>query len=281
MNVEKTEQPKAETTATNSNEKIPPKLVLPQYRISVYVDEQVTRRFITICPISISGADGILGRGTRVWAARELLENGELSDDVVAIKDYWIDADREREGDVVQSILDAAPDEAGRATLMNHIVHILCHGDVYRTLIRIVIRDGEHPEATNVMVRDSTRNLKEAIARKHAAIPLQRPKASPSQIPSRKDQLALGAHTPVAPSSYFTPPAREGRPLPGVRIRNRLVMKQVGRPLHSEQSLRAAFSAIHDVCTGTCAITVSPGEPILTKPDGRPRIDTPLRLDAS
>lgn len=54
--------------------------------MDVRVDERVTHQFITIRPLSISGADGILGRGTRVWAARELLEGGKQSEDIVAIE---------------------------------------------------------------------------------------------------------------------------------------------------------------------------------------------------
>lgn len=112
--------------------------------------------------------------------------------------------------------MDAAPDEASRATLNNY-VDVICHGDVYRKQIRIIRRDGQHPEATYVMARDETRNLKQAIARKDSAI-----------APHR------------------------------VRCRNGLVMRQVGKPLHSEQSLRAAFSALHDACTGEHAVTTLP-----------------------
>lgn len=237
-NVEK--QSTTGTAPTSSGQTIEFRTSFPQYEIDVRVDERVTRRFITTCPLSISGADGILGRGTRVWAARELLQGGEQSEDVVAIKDYWIDADREREGDIVKSIMDAAPDEAGRAILKDHIVDVLCHGDVYRKQIRIIRRDGQHLEATYVMARDETRNPKQAIARKDSAI-----------APHR------------------------------VRCRNRLVMRQVGKPLHSEQSLRAAFSALHDACTGEHAVTTLPIHRLtLTKPDDRPRTDTSLRLDA-
>lgn len=206
---------------------------------------------MTISPISTSGADEIIGRGTRVWEARELLDDGKESDRVVAIKDYWIDEDREREGKVVESILAAAPGESHRIKLKDYIVDILCHGDVYREHIEIIKRDGEKPMMAKDMVKDSTRDLKEAIKRRNCAIDLRRPKATLASIPSQEHQVASGTHTPVPPSSYLAAPTvRKGRPLAGVRTRNRLVMSQVGTCLHNEQSLRAVFSGLRDVCKG-------------------------------
>lgn len=265
------------TAAADSAQAAAPEALHPQYILSVRVDEQVFRRFVTVSPISLSGADGIIGRGTRVWAARELLDNGEQSDDIVAIKDYWIDADQEREGDVVQSIMDAAPDEAGRAKLKNHIVDILCHGDVHRNHTGIVKRDGEHPEVVHVIAPDSTCDLREAIARREAAVESQRQRAHAARIASQSDQLASGVYSPY---SYFAP-IKERRPLAGVRIHNRLVMKQVGRSLHSEKSLRTAFSALHDVCTGQCVAPTSPAGTSLTASDYRAPTNTLLWLDAS
>lgn len=245
----KGKKPDAGKVEMEADPDTPAELERPRYILNVRVDEQVTRRFITISPISILAADGILGRGTRVWKARELVD-GKESEEHFAIKDYWIDEDREREGEVVQSIVEAAPDDAHRAKLKKHIVDILCHGDVYREHISIVKRDGENPIVAKEMVADSTRDLKEAIRRRNRAIDLQPPKAPIASIPSQKDQVVSGIHTPVPPSSYLAASLRRGRPLPGVRTRNRLVMKQVGTCLHNEQSLRAVFSGLRDVCTG-------------------------------
>lgn len=222
----------------------------PRYIIDVRVDEQVTRRFMTISPISTSGAYGIIGRGTRVWEARELLDGGKESDRVVAIKDYWIDEDREREGKIVESIVGAAPDEAHRVKLKKHIVDILCHGDVYREHIKIVKRDGEKPVMAKEMAKNSTPDLTEAIKRRNCAIDLRRPKATLASTLSQEHQVASGTHIPFPPSSYLAAPLRKGRPLAGVRTRNRLVMSQVGTCLHNERSLRAVFSGLRDVCKG-------------------------------
>ncbi len=62
--------------------------------------------------LSNHSAESILGRGTRVWSAR-LLVNGEPSGELVAIKDTWIDADRPREGDILRAIRSAIYDASG------------------------------------------------------------------------------------------------------------------------------------------------------------------------
>lgn len=246
-------QPGTETAATNPNQGATTDAAHPRFIVDVRVDEQLTRRFVTVSPLSMSGANGIFGRGTRVWEARELLEDGKESDTVVALKDYWVDVDGNREGDVVKSILDVAPDEAGRAMLRDHIIDILCHGDVYRKHTSIVKRDGQRSEAVNETVPTSTRDLKAAIARRNFAVNLRRPHGRPCQ----SNQPSSGEHTPVSASSYFDVPALwQKRPLLSVRFRNRLVMRQVGKPLHSEQSLRAIFSALHDVCFGKGAVII-------------------------
>lgn len=56
--------------------------------------------FITTRPLATFGADAMVGRGTRVYEARD--EHGNI----VAIKDSWRDEDREPEGKILEMIFE-------------------------------------------------------------------------------------------------------------------------------------------------------------------------------
>lgn len=198
-----------------------------RYIINVRVDEQVTRRFITTTPISLQGAVGIRGRGTRVWKAHEIINEKE-GDQEVAVKDYWIDANREREGDIVKDIIATAPNEACRTLLKNHIVDVLCHGDVYREHVSIIEREERQPVKVEKMMRNSTRDLKGAIGRRNPVM----------------------NRASVTPHTYPMSSLSKRRPPLGTKIRNQLVTKQIGKPLHAENSLYSVFSGLLDVSNG-------------------------------
>ena len=63
-------------------------------------DKQRLRRFRTMQIIS-SGAEPLLGRGTRVFEAVEINENRDPNGSPVVLKDTWVDSDRTREGNVI------------------------------------------------------------------------------------------------------------------------------------------------------------------------------------
>ena len=56
--------------------------------------------FITTRPLATFGADAMVGRGTRVYEARDKHGN------IVAIKDAWRDEDREPEGKILEMIFE-------------------------------------------------------------------------------------------------------------------------------------------------------------------------------
>ncbi|KAI0085147.1 hypothetical protein BDY19DRAFT_1059765 [Irpex rosettiformis] len=76
------------------------------------------------------GAEAMRSRGTRVWQARILGPNGQLSDRIVVLKDYWVDHDRLREATIRQRILDDAKTEDQRDVLRRHLLTPLYSGDV-------------------------------------------------------------------------------------------------------------------------------------------------------
>jgi hypothetical protein len=69
------------------------------------------------------------GRGTRVFEAIELDENGEPNGPRVVLKDIWIDSDRMREGDILSSLYESADGE-DRRSVEKHFLTTICHGDV-------------------------------------------------------------------------------------------------------------------------------------------------------
>ncbi|KAF7790466.1 hypothetical protein EIP86_001421 [Pleurotus ostreatoroseus] len=79
-----------------------------QYQITVHSSDGDTLNYRTLGVLSDSGASRLLSRGTRVWKAVRIV-NGEETGEPVALKDVWVDSDREREGD---ALVDAVEGES-------------------------------------------------------------------------------------------------------------------------------------------------------------------------
>ncbi|KAI0922893.1 hypothetical protein AcV5_009760 [Taiwanofungus camphoratus] len=102
----------------------------PRYDITVCTPEAEEVVYRTIGVLSDVGANAPLGRGTCVWEARKVVGNKEYSDPV-ALKDSWIDSDRDRKGDLSASLRDSASSEEDREDIDAHFLTVLHHGDVY------------------------------------------------------------------------------------------------------------------------------------------------------
>ena len=89
--------------------------------------------FRTTRIISSHGAEPLRGRGTRVFEAVELDQNGEPNGSHVVLKDIWIDSDRTREGNILTSLYEAAEDE-DKQLVQKHFLTTICHGDVWTEL---------------------------------------------------------------------------------------------------------------------------------------------------
>ncbi|EKM55402.1 uncharacterized protein PHACADRAFT_208921 [Phanerochaete carnosa HHB-10118-sp] len=176
--------------------------------------------------ISQMAADGIYGRGTRVWSARLKTADGSKSP-LVVIKDYWVDIDRQREGAISRDIQVAAtrdPDEL--KFLQKHLPTVYAHGDVL-----IAHSSDETPSLDDIIIRHkgitASIDLISGLARSREPTP-DTPSSHLSQssfvdrFPRRIVQLDPKAHY-------------------------RIVFEEFGRPLHDEKSLAVAFRAIHDV----------------------------------
>jgi Fungal protein kinase len=102
-----------------------------QFIITVHPhDNSKPRRFRTQKMISSIGAERLRGRGTRVFEAIEIDENGAEKGPVVVLKDTWIDHDRPREGDILAQLHDEANPE-DKKLVEKHFLTTVCHGDVW------------------------------------------------------------------------------------------------------------------------------------------------------
>jgi hypothetical protein len=86
--------------------------------------------FRTTQVISSYGAEPLRGRGTRVFEAVEVDENGNITGSPVVLKDIWIDSDRTREGNILAS-LHAAANIEDRQLVEKHFLTTVYHGDVW------------------------------------------------------------------------------------------------------------------------------------------------------
>jgi hypothetical protein len=76
--------------------------------------------------LSSYGAEPLLGRGTRVFEAFELDGNGKH----VVLKDMWIDSNLMREGNILESLREAA-DKDDNELLKKYFLTTVAHGDVW------------------------------------------------------------------------------------------------------------------------------------------------------
>lgn len=84
--------------------------------------------------VSDYGTIKLRGRGTRVWEVTQCTKEGEpLPGDptTVILKDYWVDADRDREGDIHRQILDDAKQMGKYDEVKAIILMVRAHGVVY------------------------------------------------------------------------------------------------------------------------------------------------------
>ncbi|KAI6154649.1 hypothetical protein BKA82DRAFT_1005590 [Pisolithus tinctorius] len=75
-----------------------------QYIITVHSENRGTIEYQTTNVISDFGADGVRGRGTRVFEVCPMLRDGKLDAAPVVLKDSWRVCDRQREDKILQEI---------------------------------------------------------------------------------------------------------------------------------------------------------------------------------
>lgn len=200
----------------------------PPCQYDIEVHQMVDGNVVTVvyCTLKLLfhvAADGILGRGTRVWSAYPA-DADPTEDNIVAIKDGWLDVNRTREGNARGRIRKAVEDrnDANLSRILEqHFLHTVAHGDV------LVAGAPDTTPVLGGIEPIEVLNLMQTIS------------------PSRSES---SSH----PSSHYSESSYVDQAVPktlqrGQRVHYRIVSQEVGTALHDETSLSTAFKAIRDV----------------------------------
>jgi len=201
------------------------------YEIAVRcnVNDEVTERIYRTSQIlSDHSADGLRGRGSRVYKAHLLDTDGKETGDPVAIKDVWLDNDHDREGDIMRAIYDDVSAE-DRITLRKYLLTMECHGDVF-------------------VNGKQDRTLDQSALGPVADFHLRRTPLAPQRPFTSSVGLAPSVHirAPLEPSRQYPP-----------KVHYRIVFKEVGTSLYVVRSLANVFQSLRDVINGKNCLILS------------------------
>ncbi|KAI0943406.1 hypothetical protein AcW1_002575 [Taiwanofungus camphoratus] len=195
----------------------------PRYDITVRTPEAEEVVYHTIGVLSDVGANAPLGRGTRVWEARKVVGNKEYSDPV-ALKDSWIDSDRDREGDLSASLRDSASSEEDREDIDARFLTVLHHGDVYI--------DGNADDTRTLMTRSM--EIPSECSRYNVQI-------SPEDILSGSNTGTGHYRTPQEYNQEMIEPMHHPK------AHYRIVFKEVCKPLYKITSLALILKVLSHI----------------------------------
>ena len=101
-----------------------------QYDIVVRSMNGTCQTYRTRRLISDAGGTYLHGRATRVWEAVRL-EKGVETDEIVALKDSWVDEYRDREASINARVREAGTSQEERDKLGEMIMQVVAYGDVH------------------------------------------------------------------------------------------------------------------------------------------------------
>lgn len=206
----------------------------PRYDITVRVSDTKHVVYRTVKVLSDIGANAMQGRGTRVWEARQIV-NGEERGDSVALKDSWIDSDRDREGTVFQALRDSNTTKKFQKRLDRHFLTVLCQGDVY-----------VHGE------QDHTRDL----MTQGVEIPSGCAKLQNSPLPGTSVKRQVHTKSRHGTGDHRTAEEHDDQDLmipPTPKAHYRIVFKEVCEPLFEITSLALIFKVLSQTVLGKCS----------------------------
>ncbi|KAI0341438.1 hypothetical protein BDW22DRAFT_1485428 [Trametopsis cervina] len=193
-------------------------------------DQQVCKTtYRTLDPLANVAAEAAQGRGTRVWKGRQVDREGNVTGNIVVVKDCWIDDDRTREGDILAAIEKAAQasdNPLHKERFDRHFLHVVCHGDVYI--------DGE---------KDNTL----ALMRKSAPLPSSLP---PYELKRLEAAVAV-ANPPVGSVQGDLDVSKKKAMVEhGAKTRYRIVFQECGKTIDKLTSAMKICKALHEANTG-------------------------------
>lgn len=176
-------------------------------------------------------AEAPRGRCTRVWQARKL--GGDNLDkpegEAVVLKDTWVDYDRDREGNIMEAVINDLSTPEDRETLREILLTVLCHGDVLGP-------DG-HEDSTRLVPSDRWQ-----------------PYSLNEETSTEEDARTTSTNSLANSGAYGAlPPKPRGYDKPVLFTRKthyRIVFEEVGTPLNQVDNLRHVFKALWNVSRG-------------------------------
>ncbi|EED84056.1 predicted protein [Postia placenta Mad-698-R] len=216
----------------------------PRLDIDVRDQNGTVVRYRTIRWLSDDGANDLRSRGTRVWEVCILSDDGEEGVDRFALKDQWIDADRQREGMIIEQLRNAKTKKSTRDIIDRSLLTVERHGDVYV--------EGMHDHTHSLMTRDGVPPLH--IGFKFQQIPEDGVKETTTTKLRKRTQAGVGNYQ--TPNELRTASAQKIETY-HPKVHYRIVFKEVCKPLREYTSLKdifyilinaaGALIALHDV----------------------------------
>ncbi|CAE6413090.1 unnamed protein product [Rhizoctonia solani] len=233
----------------------------PSYIIAVHnSDTEVATQYQTLCVLSDVGADSPVSRGTRVWIVGKLvnglaagpfyalkdvwvgkLVNGLAAAPFYALKDVWVHDDRTPEHELVLEIRNSQPDDA------QHFLTPVDYGYVPHDPATPVIRDNTHKT-----LRRQELELT-GIVLQTQSLPAIRP-TSKSQTSKSVARDSIGVSGDIPNSPWGVAVLGETYLSKNARQHYRMVVKEIGDPVHSLRNFTDIFTAIQGGWKGLHAI---------------------------
>ncbi|OSX62315.1 hypothetical protein POSPLADRAFT_1143236 [Postia placenta MAD-698-R-SB12] len=228
----------------------------PRYDIIVRDKDGKETVYRTTRMISDVGANPIRSRGTRVWEAREL-RNDEEYGPAVVLRDSWIDADRQNEGDILETFRSAKTEPDDEELIDQGLLSVVCHGDVFV--------DTQRDHTRIVMTRGAD------ITSDSPLFVLQY--TPPPEVDPRNTLSHTGVGKLITPPDRY-PPNEVVTYHP--KIHYRIVFKEVCRSLYTVTELGTLFKVLMQI---TCVLNaihklgwihrdISPGNILIYEVDG-------------
>ncbi|EED84054.1 predicted protein [Postia placenta Mad-698-R] len=212
----------------------------PRLDIDVQDQNGTVVRYRTIRWLSDDGANGLRGRGTRVWEVCIFDKNKE-GVDRFALKDQWIDADRLREGMIIYKLRNTKTDDATRDIIDQSLLTVEHHGDVYV--------EGMLDHTRNLMTRRGEPHHHYRF--KLQQIPEDGVEENSTAQSSNRTPAGVGFHqtsaelrTASAQKIYTYHP----------KVHYRIVFKEVCIPIHEITSLKNIFYVLIDAALALVAL---------------------------
>ncbi|CAE6358567.1 unnamed protein product [Rhizoctonia solani] len=231
------------TAAPNSNGESE-----PSYDITVHNNEAKTACvYRTLRVISDIGTDSLMGRGTRVWEVRKLV-NGLPCGPSYALKDVWVYADRTAEHQLLNTIRTTHTEYA------QHLLTPIDHGFIPHDSAKTSIPDSTHEPLGRKRQFEPTKIL--LRTRKRSGVAYMGTSTGSKTHLASTSRDSIGRPDPIPPSTT------EGHRNPiclsaHTRYHYRIVFQEIGTPVQELRAFSKVFTAIQGGWEGLHAIHLS------------------------